>query len=64
MGTKKSKNIIQETNQVDELEKEYNEYKNEKDVELIHDFLKVLYLLLIKKKNTLELKCLMLNIIR
>jgi hypothetical protein len=29
MGTKKSKNIIQETNQVDELEKEYNEYKEE-----------------------------------
>jgi len=26
---KKSKNIIQETNQVDELEKEYNEYKEE-----------------------------------
>ena len=29
MGDKKSKNIIQETNQVDELEKEYNEYKEE-----------------------------------
>ena len=29
MGVKKSKNIIQETNQVDELEKEYNEYKEE-----------------------------------
>ena len=29
MGTKKSKSIIQETNQVDELEKEYNEYKEE-----------------------------------
>ena len=29
MGTTKSKNIIQETNQVDELEKEYNEYKEE-----------------------------------
>jgi hypothetical protein len=26
---KKSKNIIQETNQVDELEQEYNEYKEE-----------------------------------
>jgi len=26
---KKSKSIIQETNQVDELEKEYNEYKEE-----------------------------------
>jgi hypothetical protein len=29
MGTKKSKDIIQETTQVDELEKEYNEYKEE-----------------------------------
>jgi hypothetical protein len=29
MGNKKSKDIIQETNQVDELEKEYNEYKEE-----------------------------------
>jgi hypothetical protein len=29
MGEKKSKSIIQETNQVDELEKEYNEYKEE-----------------------------------
>ena len=29
MGSTKSKNIIQETNQVDELEKEYNEYKEE-----------------------------------
>ena len=29
MGTKKSKSIIQETSQVDELEKEYNEYKEE-----------------------------------
>jgi len=33
MGTKKSKSIIQETNQVDELEKEYNEYKEEKGKE-------------------------------
>jgi len=30
MGAKKSKDIIQETTQVDELEKEYNEYKEEK----------------------------------
>ena len=29
MGVKESKNIIQETNQVDELEQEYNEYKEE-----------------------------------
>ena len=29
MGVKKSKDIIQETTQVDELEKEYNEYKEE-----------------------------------
>ena len=33
MGNKKSKDIIQETNQVDELEKEYNEYKEEKGKE-------------------------------
>ena len=33
MGNKKSKNIIQETTQVDELEKEYNEYKEEKGKE-------------------------------
>ena len=33
MGTKKSKDIIQETTQVDELEKEYNEYKEEKGKE-------------------------------
>ena len=30
---KKSKDIIQETTQVDELEKEYNEYKEEKGKE-------------------------------
>jgi hypothetical protein len=29
MGIKKSKDIIQETTQVDELEQEYNEYKEE-----------------------------------
>ena len=33
MGVKKSKDIIQETTQVDELEKEYNEYKEEKGKE-------------------------------
>ena len=33
MGVKKSKDIIQETNQVDELKKEYNEYKEEKGKE-------------------------------
>ena len=33
MGNKKSKDIIQETTQVDELEKEYNEYKEEKGKE-------------------------------
>jgi hypothetical protein len=33
MGLKKSKDIIQETNQVDELKKEYNEYKEEKGKE-------------------------------
>jgi len=33
MGNRKSKDIIQETNQVDELEKEYNEYKEEKGKE-------------------------------
>ncbi len=33
MGDKKSKDIIQETTQVDELEKEYNEYKEEKGKE-------------------------------
>ena len=30
---KKSKAIINETQKVDELEQEYNEYKNEKDVD-------------------------------
>jgi len=33
MGVKKSKDIIQETNQVEEMNKEYNEYKEEKGKE-------------------------------
>ena len=33
MGAKKSKDIIQETNQVEQMNKEYNEYKDEKGKE-------------------------------